>query len=105
MKYNSFKDMPVWKKAIDLSVNIFHISDQLPRSEYYGLSYQIRRSSGSVHANIAEGFEGNKEADKRHFYILSLGSAFKTQSHLIYGQHVNYFTNDNIYQILEKMMN
>lgn len=93
--YHSFTEMPVWQKAHELSVKVFHLTNALPRSEDFGLTSQIRRSSNSVPANISEGFGRRTKKDKAHFYIIARGSAFETQNHLLYGQKVGYFE-DNI---------
>ena len=87
----SFRNMDVWKKANQLSFQIFEMTKDLPRSEDYGLISQIRRSANSISANISEGFGRNTKKDKRNFYIIARGSAFETQSHLLYGVKVKYF--------------
>jgi four helix bundle protein len=89
--YKSFRDMKVWQRAMDLAVQIFELTSNLPRCEDYSLTSQIRRSSCSVYANIAEGFERATAADKSHFYTISKGSSSETQSHLEYGKRVKYF--------------
>jgi len=91
MKYLSFEDMEVWRKAMDLAVKIFHLTENLPRKEDYGLTSQIRRSALSVAGNIAEGFGRKHTKDKLNFYYDSRGSLAETKSHLIYGQRVGYF--------------
>ena len=83
--YKSFREMPVWLKALKLSIEIFDLTIKLPKSEDYGLISQIRRSSNSISANIAEGFGRNSNKDKSHFYTYARGSVFETQSHIIYG--------------------
>lgn len=89
--FKSFREMPVWQKAMKLSIEVFNISSSLPRSEDYGLTSQLRRAANSVSANIAERFGRNTNKNKSNFYIISRGSAFETQSHLIYGKEVGYF--------------
>ena len=37
MSYNSFEEMPVWQKAMDMAVEIFNLTEELPRKEDYGL--------------------------------------------------------------------
>lgn len=83
--------MPVWQNAHKLSVEVFHLTSSLPRSEDYGLTSQIRRSANSVAANISEGFGRKTKKDKIHFYIIARGSAFESQNHLLYGNKVEYF--------------
>jgi four helix bundle protein len=86
MSFNSFEDMPIWQKAMDLAVKIFNLTETLPRKEDYGLTSQIRDSSLSVPGNIAEGFGRKHTKDKLKFYYNSRGSLTETQSHLIYGK-------------------
>lgn len=91
MGFNSFEDMPVWQKAMDLAVKIFNLTETLPRKEDYGLTSQIRNSSLSVSGNIAEGFGRKHTKDKLKFYYNSRDSLAETKSHLIYGHKVGYF--------------
>ncbi len=89
--YTHFRQMPVWQKALDLATKVFQITIGLPRSEDYGLTSQIRRSSNSVAGNIAEGYGRKTKKDKAYFYTIARGSAFETQNHLLYGIRVGYF--------------
>lgn len=78
--------MSVWKKAMEISLAIFTLTESLPRKEDYGLTSQVRRSSNSVAANIAEGFGRSTNKEKAHFYSNARGSAYETISHLLYGK-------------------
>lgn len=91
MKYKSFTDMSVWQKAIKLATEVFKLTLDLPRSEDYGLTSQINRSSNGVGASISEGFGRSTTKDKIKFYVISRGSAYETQNHLLYGRNVDYF--------------
>ena len=62
--YKTFKDMPIWQRAIEISEKIHKITDNLPRKEDYGFTSQVRRSSLSSAANIAEAFGRNHTSDK-----------------------------------------
>jgi four helix bundle protein len=50
----SFKDLRVWQNAIEVAMQIFEITKTFPVEERFSLTDQIRRSSRSVAANIAE---------------------------------------------------
>jgi four helix bundle protein len=91
MAFNSFEEMPVWQKAMDLAVRVYELTDNLPKKEDYGLTSQIRRSALSVSGNIAEGFGRKHTKDKLNFYYDSRGSLSETKNHLIYGHRVGYF--------------
>ena len=92
MEYKSFEDMPVWQKAMDLTVKIFRLTEKLPKKEDFGLTSQMRASGLSVPGNIAEGFGRKHTRDKLNFYYHARGSLSETKSHLIYGWKVEYFT-------------
>jgi four helix bundle protein len=53
-KIQTHRDLEVYRKAFDASMKIFHLSKDFPREETYSLTDQIRRSSRSVCANLAE---------------------------------------------------
>jgi len=66
MEYvESFKELEVYKLARALSVDIFRLSREFPKSETYSLTDQIRRSSRSVGAQIAEAWAKRKY--EKHF--------------------------------------
>ena len=92
MGYNSFEEMPVWQRAMNLAIKIFELTEKLPKKEDYGLTSQIRSSALSVPGNISEGFGRRHTKDKLNFYYNSRGSLAETKNHLIYGYRVKYFT-------------
>ena len=60
-----FQDLLAYKKSFELAMEIFKISKKFPSEEKYSLTDQIRRSSRSVSANIAE--STRKRKYKKHF--------------------------------------
>ena len=103
MPYHDFTEMPIWIKAMNIAVQVFELSSNLPRTEDYGLTSQIRRSAESISANIAEGFGKSSVNDKVKYYEIAKGSAFETKSHLYYGQKVGYFNENTINLLLEEL--
>lgn len=99
--FKNFVDMPVWKESLYLSESIFKLTLSLPKSEDYGLTSQIRRSSNSISANIAEAFGRNTSKDKNRLYTIARGSVFETQSHLFYGQKINCFEENSVNNLIE----
>ncbi|MFH1672494.1 MAG: four helix bundle protein [Pseudomonadota bacterium] len=53
-KINSYKDLRVFQNAMNAAMKIFHITKRFPPEEKYSMVDQIRRSSRSVCANLAE---------------------------------------------------
>src|SRR5207248_10750888 len=56
VKLKSFTELTVWQRARELALLIFRLTEKYPRSDQFGIMAQVRRSSISVTANIAEGF-------------------------------------------------
>jgi four helix bundle protein len=100
--YNSFRDMDIWKEAIEISEKIFHVTEPLPKKEDYGFTSQIRRSVLSISANIAEAFGRHYPLDKVKFYYISRGSLTETESHLEYGKRVGYITESDFDLLISK---
>jgi four helix bundle protein len=101
--YKDFTEMSFWKAAMEAAEEISSITEGLSRKEDYGLTSQIRRSSTSIAANIAEAYGRTTSADKSQFYDYARGSVFETRSHLIYGHKVGYFKVETLNRIGNKL--
>src|SRR6185295_13958177 len=55
MKIESYRDLIVWQKSMDLAVRCYRAAQRLPKSEQHVLGYQLRKSSVSIPSNVAEG--------------------------------------------------
>jgi len=60
MKIRSHKELDTYKLAFASSMEIFELTRKFPKEELYSLTDQIRRSSRSVCANLAEAFRKRK---------------------------------------------
>jgi four helix bundle protein len=67
----SFRDLIVWQRAIQLTVAVYKLTSTFPSSEQFGLTNQLRRASVSVASNIAEGYGKSTKGE----YLLFLGHA------------------------------
>ena len=56
MNTQTYRDLIVWQKSMDLVVSIYQLTRYFPDSERFGLISQIQRSAVSVPSNIAEGY-------------------------------------------------
>jgi four helix bundle protein len=69
------------------------VANVLPTKERYDLTSQIRRSSKSVMANIAEGYGRYHYLDSLRFYYIARGSLEETISHIITAHDLAYIDN------------
>ena len=51
----NFKELRIWQKGMDITINCFKLTQDFPKEEKFGLSSQITRASVSIPSNIAEG--------------------------------------------------
>ncbi len=86
----SYRDLKVWQRAIDLSVEIYTLTKNFPREELYSLVSQMRRSAVSVPSNIAEGQSRHSLGDFKRFINISLGSLAELHTQLIVGLRLEY---------------
>ena len=79
----SFKDLLVWQQAMDLAVLCYRISRKFPKEDLFGLTSQLRRSSASIAANIAEGHGRESPGSFVQFLRIAQGSLKETETHVI----------------------
>ncbi|MGZ9164195.1 MAG: four helix bundle protein, partial [Anaerolineales bacterium] len=91
MAEQSFEKLKTWQKAHELMLNVHKkLIPLLPKEEKYGLADQLRRSSKSVPANIAEGSGRFYYMDNVRFCYNARGSLDETLSHLIASRDLAY---------------
>jgi four helix bundle protein len=78
-----FRDLTVWQKAHQLTLDVYRRTASFPRDELYGLTSQLRRSASSVAANLAEGCGRNGDAELARFCSIAMGSASELEYHLL----------------------
>jgi len=79
----SFRKLKVWEKALFLTLDIYESTRPFPREELYGLTSQMRRSSASIGANIAEGSCRKGDNEFGRFLYIAMGSASELEYHLL----------------------
>lgn len=87
----TYRDLNVYKQSFDLAMKLFNLSTKFPQEERYGLVDQIRRSSRSVPANIAEGWAKRhfENVFKRHL-VDAMGSCEEVNVWLEFALECNY---------------
>lgn len=78
----SFRDLRVWQDAMDLTVQVYKMAEQIPQHELHGLISQIRRSAVSVPSNIAEGWGRKRDKEFNHFLDIAHGSLCELETQL-----------------------
>ncbi len=107
----NFKDLKIWEKSHQLTLQVYKLTRELPKSETFGIISQIQRASSSVPANIVEGFGRKGKNEFIQFLYQAKGSLVETQYFLILIKDLNYANKTTIdilieqYEELAKMLN
>ena len=107
---NSFRDLIVWQKSMQLVVGIYEITKKMPIEEKYGLTNQLRRAVVSVPSNIAEGWGRKSRGHYIQFLRIASGSLCETDTQLELAVRLSYFQEKDVVTLkgqlleMEKML-
>ena len=108
MSNQSFKDLIVWQREIELAVEIYRATDNLPREEQYGLTSQMRRSAVSVSSNIAEGRKRGTRKDYTQFPRIADGSCAELETQIIIAEQlypkISFNVSKKLLEEIQKML-
>jgi four helix bundle protein len=79
----NIRELKVWEKGHRLTLAVYKSTAKFPRDELYGLTSQIRRSSSSIPANIAEGCGRDGDTELARFLGIAMGSTSELEYHLL----------------------
>ena len=94
-----FEELDSWKKARQLTREIYKITRQGALCKDFGLRNQIQRASVSIMSNIAEGFGYNSDRQFAHYLDISRASACEVHSLLYVVLDAGYIDDDTFKQL------
>ena len=86
----NYKELKVWQKAYELSLEVYKSTKQFPKDEVYGLISQIRRAAVSVPSNIAEGYGRKTTREYIHSLYVAYGSLCELETQILISRDLNY---------------
>ena len=108
MRLQSYKELVVWQKSIELVKIIYKITKQFPQSETYSLANQMQRSAIWIPSNIAEGWSRNHKLEFARFLSISYASGAELETQLIIAkdeyQKINYEVAEKLLAEVQKML-
>ena len=96
----SYRDLTVWQKAMDLAEMIISLTATLPREQVYGMSAQMQRAANSVPSNIAEGHARNSTKEYLYHISVSLGSIAELETQLMLCGRVKFLSEGEVTKAL-----
>lgn len=101
-----FKNLRVWERAHQFSIEVYRASGKFPPDERFGLTSQVRRAAVSIESNIAEGCGRDSDPDFARFLRMAMGSAFEVECQLLLARDLDFLTNtefDELVSILDEI--
>src|SRR5436305_13908618 len=95
-----FKELKVWQKAHAMTIAVYDMTRTFPREELYGLTSQLRRSSASIGANIAEGCGRRSDGEIARFLQIARGSAREIEYHSLLAPDLPYSGEEQCRELL-----
>jgi four helix bundle protein len=92
MKVKSFEDLMMWQEAHKLTLEVYKLTAGFPGTEKYGIVSQLRRSSSSVPANIAEGFGRATTRELLRCLQIARGELEETRYFVLLSRDLGYVT-------------
>ncbi len=99
-----FENLEVWKKGIELNHEIFDLSDEITKLNYFRFSEQLRSASLSIVNNIAEGSGSNSKKEFVLFLNYSRRSVYEVSNMIIVLKRRNIITSDRSDELLNKLI-
>jgi four helix bundle protein len=96
----SYQDLRVWQDAMTLAESCYRLTRQFPREELFGLTSQIRRASGSIPANIADGHGREHTGSFIQHLRISQGSLKELETHLLLAGRVGIVATPDLEPVL-----
>jgi four helix bundle protein len=98
------KKLVAWQKAIDLTIALYHTTDNFPKEHLFNLSSQIRRAALSVASNIAEGAARQTKKEFTNFLHIAQASLSELDTQLEVAKRLNLL-DDIQYHDLDRQLN
>jgi four helix bundle protein len=102
-KIESYRDLLVWQKGMDIVESVYRLTDKLPTDERWGLNSQMRRAAVSIPANIAEGYGRQATGEYRHHLSIARGSLLELETHLLVCQRLGLLTTKETGFVLDEI--
>ena len=99
MTKRSYRDLDVWRCAIELGLETYRISHRLPDTERFGLRSQIQRAAVSVPSNIAEGYGRRGRGEYLQLLGVSRGSLYELDTQTEFIEGLGYCTAGQLLQM------
>ena len=101
-RIQSFRDLLVWQKSMDLVEDLYGITRRYPDEERFGLTCETRKTARSIPYNVAEGKSRRTTAEYHQGVSIAIGSMGELQTQLILAGRVKYIPGEVLSNLEER---
>jgi four helix bundle protein len=99
----AYMDLEVWNLAHELVLEIYKVTKNFPIDERFGLTYQLRKASSSIPANIAEGNGRQGTREYIQFLYISKASLNEAKYFVLLSRDLDYLKGNKYFELKEKL--
>jgi len=94
--------LEAWKRARELVLSVYKLTQTFPKEELFGLAAQMRRAAVSVPSNIAEGAAREGEREFAQFLNIARGSLSELETQLLIATDLGYIkVDDPVFKLVD----
>jgi four helix bundle protein len=102
MTIQSYRDLEVWQKAMELVVECYQITKSFPKNEVFGLASQLQRAAVSIAANISEGHARQHTKEFLQSLSIAYGSLAELETHIEIAKRLGYIAAETAVELIDK---
>ncbi len=103
MTLQSYRDLIVWQKSIQLCLDVYRVCQKFPKHELYGLVSQMCRCAVSIPSNIAEGYVRRSRNEYIQFISIAFASGAELETQLFIAHSLGYVSKENFNAVNDKL--
>jgi len=100
MAIQTYKELIVWQKSMDLTSLVYQTTKKLPKDELYSMTNQMRRAAVSIPSNIAEGQARHSTKEFIQFLRIAQGSKAELETQLLLCLKIGYLIDSDTKEIM-----
>ncbi|MBI5367882.1 MAG: four helix bundle protein [Planctomycetes bacterium] len=101
MSVQSYRELTVWQRGMDLVEAVYRATGDFPNDEKFGLTSQVRKAAVSIPSNIAEGQGRWSTAEFEHHLSIAHGSLCEVETQLLIAERLKYLSAEVTAPLLE----
>jgi four helix bundle protein len=102
-RISSFRELKIWQIGIEVSEQVYRLTQAFPQQERYGLSSQMQRAAVSIPSNIAEGHARDSTKEYLYHLSVSLGSLAELETQLVLSERLRYIDQAKFQPLIDQL--